>query len=433
MEIYTVRAGDTIFSIAREFGVPESRIVTDNLLEDPARLTVGESIIIRYPSQTYVVRGGDTLFSIASATGNDLITLYQYNPVLQGRPNVYPGQILNIRLSEVPLGQIATNGYVYPFVTEDDIRSTLPYLTYLSVFSYGFREDATLIEPEGGDDRLLFLSREYNVIPMLTLTSINENGSFSTNKVDYLLSSPDFYNTVAQRLAEKAVEKGYGGVDLDFEYIPTDRAEAYAEFARSVKDNLPDGYELFISLAPKTSATQPGILYEGHRYDLLGQVADRVLLMTYEWGYKYGPPLAVSPVPQVESVLRYGVSEIPSSKIFMGIPNYGYDWELPYIRGETVARTISNEEALKIALDRRAQIIFDENAQTPYFNYYAPRAAGGIAEHVVWFDDARSINAKLPLIDRYALGGGGVWNVTKYFPALWTVMSTIYDIRKIII
>ena len=138
----------------------------------------------------------------------------------------------------------------------------------------------------------------------------------------------------------------------------------------------------------------------------------------------------MSPLPQVERVLQYGVSEIAPEKIFMGIPNYGYDWELPFIRGETVARTISNEEALGIATDRRVQINFDQIAQTPYFNYYASSASGGIAEHVVWFDDARSMAAKLPLISQYALGGGGVWNVMRYFPALWTVMSSMYEIRK---
>ena len=430
MEIYTVRPGDTVYSIARQFGVPESRVASDNLLADPARLTVGESLIIRYPSETYTVRGGDTLFSVAAATGTDVTSLLQYNPVLGGRVNVFPGQVLNVRFPDESLGGIVTNGYVYPFVAEDDIRAALPYLTYLSVFSYGFRTDGSLIPPDGGDGRLLALSVEYGVIPMLTLTSINENGSFSTDKVDQLLSSPELYGKVAAALAQTAVAKGYGGVDLDFEYIPTDRAEAYADFAREVKAALPEGYELFVSLAPKTSATQPGILYEGHRYDLLGGIADRVLLMTYEWGYKYGPPLAVSPLPQVERVLRYGVSEIAPGKIFMGIPNYAYDWELPYVRGETVAETISNVEALGIATDRRVSIEYDVPAETPYFNYYAPRAAGGIAEHVVWFDDARSMAAKLPLIAKYALGGGGVWNVTRYFPALWTVMSTMYKIRK---
>ena len=430
MEIYTVRPGDTIFSISRQYGVPESRIVNDNLLSDPTRLTVGESLIIRFPSQTYTVRGGDTLSFISESTGTDIITLLQYNPILKGRSNVYPGQVLNTGYPDKKLGETVTNGYVYPFVSEDDIRSTLPYLTYLSVFSYGFRPDGSLIDPDGGDERLLALSREYGTIPMLTLTSISENGSFSTEKVELLLSSPDFYKKVAGLLAKIAAEKGYGGVDLDFEYIPTDLAESYADFAKIVKEALPDGYELFVSLAPKTSASQPGLLYEGHRYDLLGKIADRVLLMTYEWGYKYGPPLAVSPLPQVERVIQYGVSEIKPAKILMGVPNYGYDWELPYIRGETVAKTISNTEALQIATDRRVSISFDETAEAPFFNYYAPRASGGIAEHVIWFDDARSIGAKLPLIARYSLGGGGVWNVTRYFPALWTIISTLFSIRK---
>ena len=431
MDIYTVQSGDTLYSIAGRFGVPEGRIATDNFIPDPSRLTVGRSLIIQYPSETYTVSEGDTLFSIAAATDTTLTRLWQNNPSLGGRTDIYPGQVINVRYGGEKLGEIAANGYAYPFVNENVLRATLPFLTYLSIFSYGFLEDGSLIEPIGGDDKLLALAREYGTVPMLTLTSITPDGTFSTEKVDRLLASPEHYRSVARSLAESAAAKGYGGVDLDFEYIPTDHAEAYADFAGEVKRALPAGYELFVSLAPKTSATQPGILYEGHRYDLLGEVADRVLLMTYEWGYKYGPPLAVSPLPQVERVLRYGVSEIEPGKIFMGVPNYAYDWRLPYLRGETVARTISNEEALTIAAERRAQIGFDGEAATPYFNYYAEDPTGETAEHVVWFDDARSMAAKLELIDRFALGGGGVWNVMYFFPALWTLLNAKYDIRKI--
>ena len=431
MEIYTVQSGDTVYSISQRFGVPESRIVTDNFIAEPTRLTVGESLIIQYPSETYTVRGGDTLLDIAETTGTQIMSLWQNNPSLGGKTDIYPGQILNISFYNEKLGEIVTTGYAYPFINEEVLRATLPFLTYLSIFSHGFREDGSLIEPIGGDAALISLAKEYGTVPMLTLTSIGEDGSFSTDRVEKLLSSPELYNNVAKSLAETAVEKGYGGVDLDFEYIPTDRAEEYTDFTRSVKNALPEGYEVFVSLAPKTSATQPGILYEGHRYDLLGDAADRVLLMTYEWGYKYGPPLAVSPLPQVERVLNYGVSEIASEKIFIGIPNYAYDWELPYLRGESVAKTISNEEAMRIATDRRAEIIFDDTSATPYYNYYAPRQSGGVAEHVVWFDDARSMDKKLPLISQYSLGGGGVWNVMSFFPALWTVMNAKYYIRKI--
>ena len=90
---------------------------------------------------------------------------------------------------------------------------------------------------------------------------------------------------------------------------------------------------------------------------------------SYEWGYTYGPPMAVAPVASVRRVLDYAVTQIPPEKIFMGFPNYAYDWQLPFHAGETRAQLIGNEAAPLLAAETGAQIQFDEVSQTPYFNY----------------------------------------------------------------
>lgn len=99
------------------------------------------------------------------------------------------------------------------------------------------------------------------------------------------------------------------------------------------------------------------------------------------------PPLAVSPINEVRRVLDYAVTEIPPEKILMGMPNYGYDWTLPFMRG-TPAQSVSLTQAVDLALRYGVEIQFDEQAQTPYF-YYTDNGT----QHVVWFDDPRSIDA----------------------------------------
>ena len=79
--------------------------------------------------------------------------------------------------------------------------------------------------------------------------------------------------------------------------------------------------------------------------------------------------MAVAPIPSVRRVLEYAVTEIPPEKISMGIPNYGYDWPLPFVRGETAARSIGNQEAVAIASANNAVIQYDETSQTPFFEY----------------------------------------------------------------
>lgn len=149
--------------------------------------------------------------------------------------------------------------------------------------------------------------------------------------------------------------------------------------------------------------------------------------MTYEWGYSRSEPMAVAPLDQVRAVVRYAASVIPTDKIFLGIPNYGYDWTLPHVPGQSVARTIGNVEAVEQAINQGADIEYDETAQTPHYQYYRDRV-----QHEVWFEDARSVQAKLNLAREFGLRGIGVWNIMRYFPQLWMVLCSQYAIKKVI-
>ena len=158
-------------------------------------------------------------------------------------------------------------------------------------------------------------------------------------------------------------------------------------------------------------------MYEGKDYKALGEAVDHVLLMTYEWGYTYGPPMAVAPLHEVRKVVEYALTEIPAEKIDLGIPNYGYDWPLPFEKGKTKATTIGCMQAVDIAISQDAIIYFDEKSQSPYFHY----TFDGI-EHEVWFEDVRSMQAKFDLIKEYSLGGCGYWQIMKWFKANWLLL-----------
>jgi spore germination protein len=145
---------------------------------------------------------------------------------------------------------------------------------------------------------------------------------------------------------------------------------------------------------------------------------------SYEWGYTYGPPMAVAPLPNVRAVLDYAVTEIPRSKILLGVPNYGYDWPLPFVQSTTRAQSISNQRGIELAIRYGIPIQFDETAQSPHFDY--TDALG--TEHTVWFEDARSMDAKLRLIAEYGLLGAGYWNLMRPFSQTWLVLASLFDI-----
>ena len=423
--IYVVNRGDTLSQIAAEHGVSEARIRSDNGLRPDQGLVPGQALEILIPQATYTVQPGDNLYSISGQTGVSILDLVRYNPVLaQGAP-LYPGEVLTLSLVEEGerLGPFTINGYAYPHIQQGVLRQAMPFLTQLSIFSYGFREDGSLVVPD--DSRLLAEAELFGASPVLVLTSIDESGHFSAQRAAQLFRDQALQDQVLDNLMAVMEEKGYRGLDSDFEYIAESDADAYFAFLGNARDRLhARGWFLHVDLAPKTYAQQPGLLYAAHNYPVIGSIADSVLVMTYEWGYAYGPPMAVAPLPQVEAVLRYAVSEIPPRKIQMGIPNYGYDWILPYEK-ERRATTVGNQEAVLLASQVGAEIQFDETAQSPTFQY----ARDGQL-HQVWFEDVRSIQAKLRLAGGMDLSGAAYWNLLRPFAQNWALLSESIQIRR---
>ena len=379
MEIYIVRPGDTVDAIADAHNVSAQSIIYNNQLPYPYPLAVGQALLLSVDSP-------DT------------------NP--EGNPAAITG------------------GYAYPFISRWVLEQTLPYLSDLFVFSYGFTPEGELIPPALDDTFMVSMAKSFGTAPILTLTPFGPTGQFSNYLISQVVNNEAAKQTLIGNLSIQIEERGFEGVDIDFEYIlPEDRIP-FADFVRDVRTAVNGlGYPVSVALAPKVSDSQTGLLYEGKDYGLLGEAADSVLLMTYEWGYTYGPPMAVAPLNKVRQVVEYALTKIPASKINLGIPNYGYDWTLPFVQGSSKATTIGNIQAVQIAIANNASIQFDETAQSPYFQY----VSGGFS-HEVWFEDPRSLSAKFGLVKEYGLRGMGYWQVMQLFRANWLLLADTFTI-----
>lgn len=426
MIIHVVKPGDSLYTISRLYGVPLNKIIDDNELENPNRLVPGQTIVILEGTKRHTVAPGQSLYQISRIYGVSIQSILSANPEIQNPALIYPGQTIIIPSATENLGTIETNGYAFPGTSKEVLEKTLPYLTYLSIFSYQANYDGSLNSIN--DEPYINAARQAGTAPLMVVTNIEEDAGFSSDLAHTILTDENAQNNFLNNIVNTLENKNYYGLDIDFEYIyPYDR-ESYNQFLRKTAKRLGElGYMITTALAPKISADQPGLLYEAHDYPVHGELVDHVILMTYEWGYTFGPPMAVAPLDQVRRVLNYAVTAIPGQKILMGIPNYGYDWTLPYTPG-TAAATISNTGAVNLAARVGAAIQYDPLAQAPFFYYYDSNGR----RHVVWFEDARSIEAKLKLVNEYNLGGVSYWTIGRYFPQNWLVLDSLYNITKVI-
>lgn len=377
MQITVVKAGDSLYALARKFGTSVEELVRLNQIADPSRLVIGQSLVA-------------------------------------------PGPAEDVR------EQIELNAYVYPTVPDAVLTETMPYFTTLCPFSHSVTAEGEL-RPIA-DERLIKAAYVGQTAPLLTITNLGETGGFNSDLAHTVLTDEGVQARLFDNIVSQIREKDYYGLNINFEYIyPFDR-DSYSAFVKRAAERLhPLGCPVSTAIAPKESADQEGLLYTAHDYAAHGKYADKVILMTYEWGYTFGAPQAVSPVNRIRRVLDYAVTVMPAGKILMGFSNYAYDWTLPWKQG-TAARVLSNAAAQELAASRWAEIRYDETAQAPYFHY--TDTAG--RRHVVWFEDARSIRARLKLVGEYGIGGISLWTADRLWRPIYELLESIYSVEKIL-
>ena len=217
MVIHVVAPGDTLFSIAEAYGVPFSLLAIDNGLSAPYQLAVGQALVVQFPRLAHTVRPGEPTSAIAAQYGISLRQLLRNNPVLGGGSLIYPGQTLVIAFQGEKLGALTVNGYAYPFIGQREIQALLPYLTYLTPFTYGITSQGKLIPPD--DSTLISTALQSGTAPLLHLSTLTEKGGFSNELASLVLNDMAVQDALIDNLEETVLERGYQGLDVDFEFV----------------------------------------------------------------------------------------------------------------------------------------------------------------------------------------------------------------------
>lgn len=426
MQIHVVGPGQSLFGIAAAYNTTVDELITANELPNPNRLVIGQALVIPIQGQFYWVQPGDSLWSISQRFGLSYQELAAINGISVNVPLMIGTRLY---IPPRPKSSAEFNAYVEPLggtvtpALENSARGAAPYLTYLSPFSFQVKRDGSLQEVPMNE--FPAIARDNRNVLVMVVTNLEE-GAFSDELGRIILNDQTVQENLLNNIVATAQKYGMRDIHFDFEFLRPEDREAYNEFLRRAKERFSQlGWFLSTALAPKTRANQPGLWYEAHDYRAHGEIVDFVVIMTYEWGYSGGPAMAVSPINAVRDVLEYAITEMPAEKIMMGQNLYGYDWTLPFVEG-TTARAVSPQQAIELAARYNVPIQYDETAQAPFFFYTDEQGR----RHEVWFEDARSIQAKFNLVKELNLRGMSYWKLGLSFPQNWLLINENFNVVK---
>ncbi len=430
---YTVQRGDTLSVIAQTFNTTVTAIAQANQITNPNLLNVGQVLTIPGWSQVrYTVRAGDTLSQIASRYNVTVNQLAKVNAI--ANPSlINVGQVLIIPQpgpAVAPKSTIEVFAYVQTANLSGLERSLAQigrYWTYGSIFQFPVNASGDITAPANLEREVAVL-KNYNVQPVVTLTNWGPTG-FESELARAIIGNETVKARVITNLLALLSRYGLGGVNVDFENMHPEDRQLYNNFIREIAAALrPRNYGVSVAVPPKFSDLPTASWVGAFDYAALGQAADFIFLMTYEWGWIGGPPMAIAPINLVRRALNYALTQIPANKLIQGIPLYGYDWPVPQTP-EKLATPVDLVNVYSLAQRYNAAINYDTTAQAPWFRY---RDAAG-QQHEVWFEDARSLAAKYDLAKELKLRGVGYWSYVNepYGSAQnWELLNERFQVSK---
>jgi spore germination protein len=421
MTVYVVGTGESLWSISTAIGVSIQRIVELNGLPQAGSIVPGLALYLSdntLPIRSYKIQPGDTVWKLAQQFGVDQSVILTANPGLD--PNLlFIGQIIYVP-SPVKLN-MGTLGFIVPSDVNQNLATldTLSReLTYLAIVAYSMTEEGWAFKLT--EDRpLVDRSNQLNILPLLMIQNFT-GGNFSAELVGRVLESPNYRKNLVTSLVNLAKQGGYGGVSIDFEFIPPSRRQDFIVFLTDLKNALGE-LVLHVNVHAKTEDIPTNRIIGAYDYAAIARVTDLVAVMTMDYGYPGGPPDPISPVDWMERVVQYSLTQIPATKMQIAAPLYSYDKTVP----TNVTKSFSVLDAQNQAISNGISIQFNDVAKAPWYQYWQ-----GVEEHIVWYEDIRSYIEMFRLIDIYQLSGITFWQISLSAPQNWAYLRDNVTIIK---
>lgn len=416
MKIHTVERGESIRSVAELYGVPESRILFDNELDPHRKLYHGQTLIIGEPTCTDSVRGGDTLERIARRNDTDVLTMLQNNPHLAAA-GLLPSQPLNIAYDRKENRCIPVHAYSGT-AEETILRKRLPLVSVLSVQNAALLQSGRVQLLECAP-RLAALAREYRTLPILCIEATDAYGRHDTGAAVQILSSPNLTERFIRSTLEAVKAGGFAGAELLIMPVPAGDGGRLTELLLALAGRFEEcGLYLLAPWLPNLPQTDSMV---ENRMDIADFVPIRNYL--FDDGKSASP---AAPLDRIEAALAADFVPKYAKKLLLGIPSFGIDYT--QAAAGYRKRAVPAEQICR-TLAAPPDVHFDETTQTP-FAVYTEDAYHCPVGHKLCYEDARSLAAKLAVVEKNGLCGISICSLAYDTPVLWQLLNQTYKVAK---
>ena len=250
-----------------------------------------------------------------------------------------------------------------------------------------------------------------------------------------LLANPVSRTQVVNAIVELVMKYNYDGIDLDFEgFAFVDKNTTWSStkphwvaFVKELSGILKSKNKLLSVSTPylyDPAGAQKG--YFVYAWAEIAPYIDRLRIMTYDFSVAKPGPLG--PLAWTERTIKYAISVMPASKVYVGIPGYGRDWVTKVegtcpkevanvVRVGAKAATFVLRDAATLAQSYGVVPTYDETLGEVNFTYtktYSGQTATGLATtctatRTAWYQDARSFTSRIGFVSKYRLGGVAQW------------------------
>jgi spore germination protein len=244
-------------------------------------------------------------------------------------------------------------------------------------------------------------------------------GRWSYQPMARMLHSPELMARQIDEIVRLVEANHYAGIDIDYEQLRAGDRQDFTTFCDGLASALhARGKLLSVALFAKTSDAGSSPTNVAQDYHAIGEAADQVRLMGYDYHWARSAPGPIAPLGWLRDVLRYAKTQIPADKIVLGVPLYGYDWSAGH------GTAISWLQALRLSRGYHAAPRYDTRVQAPWFSYTDAEGR----KHTVWFENAASSRAKFGVAQGAGIAGVYLWMFGYEDAGTWAALRQVLPV-----